>query len=112
MDTHAGWGYKCATLFQDRKKKVLQRSDSVRYQMDREFLSQIDQVKELLPEPADKLDDATLICECFCVNAKDIRQACSAPQKVDIRLLQQQLSLGHGCQSCLKNIDSWIYKIF
>ena len=81
--------------------------------MDRDFLHQIDQLNELLTcSEVAKLDDEVLICECFCVNVKDIRQACAAAQKVDIRLLQETLSLGEGCQSCTKRIDSWVNNIF
>jgi NAD(P)H-nitrite reductase large subunit len=83
-------------------------------QMDQDFLQQIDQVKDLLPEPAtvEKLDDEVVICECFCVNVKDIREACAAASQVDIRLLQERFSLGHGCQSCMKSKDLWVSKIF
>lgn len=81
--------------------------------MDREFLRQIDQVSELISDlPGEKLDDEVLICECFCVSVADIRRTCAEAQKVDIRLLQERLSLGHGCQSCLKSQDSWVNKIF
>lgn len=75
--------------------------------MDREFLRQIDSIEELLT--VEKLEDDVLICECFCVSVKDIRETCA--EQVDLPLLQDQFSLGLGCQSCLKNKDSWIDKI-
>jgi len=81
--------------------------------MDEEFLSQIDHVAEFLPDPHDKkLDDEVLICECFCVSVRDIRTACAHLHEVDLRLLQENLSLGHGCQTCLRHLDSWVTKIF
>lgn len=80
--------------------------------MDKEFLSQIDRVDELLPSAPEKLNNEVLICECFCVSVADIREACHDIQKVDLKLLQDNFSLGHGCQGCLKRIDSWLHKIF
>ena len=79
-------------------------------EIDEEFLRQIDQVEDLLPTTLDKLDDDTLICECFCVSVRDIRLLCET--KVDLQLLQEDLHLGQGCTTCLKNIDSWIHRIF
>ena len=79
--------------------------------MDKEFLSQIDRVDELISS-TEKLDDEILICECFCVNVADIREACQDLATVDVELLQKKFSLGQGCTSCLKNIDSWVNKIF
>jgi NAD(P)H-nitrite reductase large subunit len=78
--------------------------------MDREILELIENLDELIAPPQQKLDDETLICECFCVNVRDIRELCST--SVDLDLLKDQLNLGGGCQSCLKNKDSWIDKIF
>ena len=78
--------------------------------MDKEFLRLMDNVDELIARPADKLDDETLICECFCVSAGDIRELCST--EVDLDLLKERLNLGGGCQTCIKNKDSWIKKIF
>jgi NAD(P)H-nitrite reductase large subunit len=79
--------------------------------MDKEFLRQIDRLDEYLSTP-EKLENEALICECFCVSAGDIREACAGIQKVDLALLQNNFSLGHGCQSCLKQFESWAYKIF
>lgn len=78
--------------------------------MDKDFLRLIESVGELIPQPAEKLDDETLICECFCVSVKDIREICT--NHVDLDLLQDQFQLGQGCQSCLKRKDSWIHNIF
>lgn len=78
--------------------------------MDKDFLHQIENVDELIPRPEEKLDDETLICECFCVSALDIRETCT--NFVDLDLLKKRFNLGEGCQSCLKNKDTWINKIF
>lgn len=77
---------------------------------DKEFLHLMENLDELIPPLNKKLDDETLICECFCVSAGDIRQVCES--QVDLDLLKQELSLGQGCQSCLKNKDSWVNRIF
>lgn len=78
--------------------------------MDKDLLRLIESVDELIAHLPKKLEDEALICECFCVNAGDIRELCDS--KVDLHLLQSQLSLGQGCQSCLKNKDCWVDKIF
>jgi NAD(P)H-nitrite reductase large subunit len=78
--------------------------------MDKEFLRLMESVDELIPRPTEKLDDEVLICECFCVNVGDIRALCST--EVDLDLLKDRLNLGGGCQTCIKNKDSWINKIF
>lgn len=78
--------------------------------MDKEFLSLIENVDELIPQAREKLADDVLICECFCVNVGDIRSLCETT--VDIDLLKDRLNLGGGCQTCLKSMDSWIDKIF
>lgn len=78
--------------------------------MDKEFLHLMDNVDELIPRPADKLADEILICECFCVSVGDIRELCKT--EVDLDLLKDRLNLGAGCQTCIKNKDSWIHKIF
>jgi NAD(P)H-nitrite reductase large subunit len=80
---------------------------------EKELLSHIDQVGELLSQlPAAQLGDDVLICECFCVSVRDIREACQYKQRVDLELLAKNLSLGHGCQSCLQSADSWQNLIF
>jgi NAD(P)H-nitrite reductase large subunit len=81
--------------------------------MDKDFLRQIDDLGTLIPPKEEEvLSDDFLICECFCVSAGDIRTACESQGKVDLELIQNQLSLGQGCQGCIKRIDSWIEKIF
>lgn len=81
--------------------------------MDKDFLNQIDNVGELLANLQDeKLDEEVLICECFCVNVRDIREMFADTGVVDLEVLQSRLDLGKGCQSCLKSKDSWIDKIF
>ncbi len=77
--------------------------------MNKELLHEIDNITEILPEPAKKLAGDVLICECFCVSVNDIRQACKV---FDLQIVQDDLQLGHGCQSCLRGIDSWVDKIF
>lgn len=79
--------------------------------MDKEFLSQIDQIDELISR-SEKLDDEVLICECFCVNVSDIRTVCGDKQVFDLKKVQESFNLGHGCQGCLKKIDSWVNNIF
>jgi len=79
--------------------------------MDKEFLSQIDQIDDLITS-TETLEDEVLICECFCVNVADIRDTCHKQQIVDVKTLQDTFSLGLGCQGCLKRIDSWVNKIF
>ena len=83
----------------------------VEQDFDSEFLTQIDQVDELISS-TDKLDDETLICECFCVNVADIRQLCDEHKELDLEKVQSEFNLGQGCQGCLKRIDSWVNKIF
>lgn len=78
--------------------------------MDKEFLHLMDSVSELIPEAPGKLDDETLICECFCVSAADIRSL-GGPD-VELEKCRTTFALGTGCQTCVKNIDSWMNKIF
>ncbi len=78
--------------------------------MDKDILSQIESLDELIPRPTELLPDECLICECFCVAASDIREVCQG--HVDLELLKTQFNLGSGCQSCVKTSDSWINKIF
>lgn len=78
--------------------------------MDKDILRLMENVDELIPHPAEKLDDDTLICECFCVSAGDIREVCST--SVDLELLKTRFNFGGGCQTCLKSKESWINKIF
>lgn len=79
-------------------------------ELDEDFLLQITNMAELLPEPHELLDDDCLICECFCVSAGDIRKVSS--ETVDLTLLKAKFHLGTGCQSCIKNFESWKDKIF
>ncbi len=81
--------------------------------MDKEFLRQIDQASELLTQTGpEKLSDEVLICECFCVNVRDIREACKIMSEVDLGLLKSRFSMGEGCQSCVKAAPEWVSKIF
>lgn len=81
--------------------------------MDKEFLRQIDQANELLTQLVpEKLSDDVLICECFCVSVRDIREACAEKSEVDLGLLARRFSMGEGCQSCMKAAPEWVNKIF
>ena len=79
------------------------------YDMEKAFYHLMDNLEELVPAPAEKLDDDCLICECFCVSAKDIRDL--GLENLELDILQKRLSLGSGCQSCLKSKDDWIARI-
>ncbi len=78
--------------------------------MENDFIEQIENLEDLIGSPKEKLDDDCLICECFCINVRDIRDRYELA--VDIDLLTRDLSLGRGCQSCLKNKDVWIDRVF
>ncbi len=78
--------------------------------MDKEILRLMENLDELISVPPAKLDGETLICECFCVSAADIRDVCRG--QVDLTVLKEQYQLGQGCQSCIKNKDFWMSKIF
>ena len=78
--------------------------------MDKDFLRLMENVDELISRPTDKLEDETLICECFCVNAGDIRNVCTS--SVNLDQLSDRFNMGQGCQSCIKNKENWINKIF
>lgn len=109
MDFSPGARYKPATL-STRLKSLLICFASKEYEMDKEFLRLMETVDDMIPRDPEKLDEETLICECFCVNVGDIKEVCSG--KVDLELLENRLGLGGGCRSCLKNKESWISKIF
>ena len=105
-------GYKCPTLFSRMKAGVLLSETRVK-NMDKEFLRQIDHANELVTQAQDqKLKDEVLICECFCVNVRDIREACAEQDRVDLEFLRKSFSLGEGCTSCIKAAPEWINKIF
>ncbi len=78
--------------------------------MDKDFLHLMENVDELIARPAEKLEDEALICECFCVSAGDIRSL--GTTSVDLEILKDHFNMGQGCQSCIKNKDTWINKIF
>ena len=83
---------------------------SKEYDMDKDFLRLMETVDELITRPTEKLEDGVLICECFCVSAGDIRELCTS--SVDLDLLKDHFNMGQGCQTCIKNKNSWINKIF
>ena len=67
----------------------------------------IDSMHTLLPE--EKCKDETIICECFLVNASDIRSLTES--EMGISEVMTKLSMGTGCGSCLKNKMTWIKTI-
>ncbi len=79
--------------------------------MEKEILSQIDRIDDLI-ERSTKLDDEVLICECFCVSVGDIRTTCQSEGAFDLTKVQDTFSFGRGCSECLKKIDSWVHNIF
>lgn len=109
MDFDLTKRYKPSTLY-FLTKWYLIRDATKEYDMDKTFLHLMDSLEDLLPGHLEKLDDEALICECFCVSVKDIRDLCAG--KVDLAILEDQLGLGNGCQSCLKRKDDWMNKIF
>jgi bacterioferritin-associated ferredoxin len=80
--------------------------------MDEDFLRAIDNLDELIPEQKQLLDDEILICECFCVNVRDIRDSFKESKKVDLSILSERLCMGKGCGSCIKSSSEWLDKIF
>lgn len=78
--------------------------------MDKEFFRLIEEIDDFIPSPQEKLDNETLVCECFCVSALDIRDVCQVA--VDLDLLKERFMMGEGCRSCIKNKDSWVNNIF
>ncbi|MCO4753629.1 MAG: (2Fe-2S)-binding protein [Bacteriovoracaceae bacterium] len=58
--------------------------------------------------------DSFLVCECKCVSIGDIKEALTIGNihTVDLDYLKEQLGLGSGCSSCLKDFKSWSSKIF
>lgn len=65
----------------------------------------------LEPSCADeKYTDDTLICECLCISAGDIRSILKN-RVIDIKFLRNELMLGSGCSSCTKSFCKWKSKI-
>ena len=80
--------------------------------MDKDFLTQIDNLDELIGPPKNLLDDNVLICECFCVSVGDIREVCAATRVVDVEKLQDSFHFSQGCGTCLRRKNEWIDLIF
>lgn len=80
---------------------------------DEEFLNAIDNLHELIPTTTEKLSDDVLICECFCVSVREIKECLSGPRSdvTDLEFLSEQLQMGTSCGSCMKKSASWINKI-
>ena len=53
-----------------------------------------------------------LICECFSVNAGDIRQYIGDKQLFTLDNLSKKFCMGTGCKSCINNKSDWFNKIF
>ena len=76
----------------------------------RDLLRDIENLADFIDQSSNKkLDDETIICECFCVNVSDIRK--QTTKTIDLKVLKESFGLGTGCQSCVKDIDSWKDKI-
>lgn len=58
------------------------------------------------------LTDDTLICECMCISVADIKELFKDTKDVDLKILQEQLSVGQGCSTCLRDFRHWKDKIF
>lgn len=80
--------------------------------MDDEFLSSIDNLYGLIAEDLPLLHDDELICECFCVSVKDIKDCLNDINYVDLNLLTNKLGMGKSCASCLKNAADWKERLF
>lgn len=63
-------------------------------------------------EKEELISDDTLICECMCVSAGDIRIEFKNSQIVDLEVLKNKLCVGQGCSSCIKSFEQWKNKIF
>lgn len=57
-----------------------------------------------------KLDDDHLICECMCVSVGMIREILIG-KEVNLSLLSEELGLGSGCSSCMRDFAQWKDKI-
>ncbi|MBL7664145.1 MAG: (2Fe-2S)-binding protein [Bacteriovoracaceae bacterium] len=58
------------------------------------------------------LDNNLLICECNCVSVAEIKSLFKQRSEIDLEILKQKFGFGSGCQSCVKNKDTWIDNIF
>ena len=78
-----------------------------------EFLNAIDNLHELIPSGSEKLADDVLICECFCVSVREIKECLieNHSNVADLKSLSKQLKMGTSCGACIKNSASWIEKI-
>jgi hypothetical protein len=63
-------------------------------------------------EHKELIDDNTLICECMCFSAGDIRKKFDNSKIVDLEILVNDRCVGHGCSSCVKSFAQWKDKIF
>jgi NAD(P)H-nitrite reductase large subunit len=73
---------------------------------EKELLAEIENLTELIDYDEATLSDDFLICECYCVSVKDIREVCEQLGSFDLKTVQDRFGLGKGCQSCLKFIDN------
>ena len=62
-------------------------------------------------ESKETLTDDTLICECMCISAFDIRECFYNTDEIEVKILQDRLGMGQGCASCLKDFEQWKNKI-
>ena len=61
-------------------------------------------------ESDQKLTDDQLICECMCINVGTIREKIIG-KDLSLAFLSEELGLGSGCSSCLKDFKYWKDKI-
>ena len=74
--------------------------------------------EELLHEAREILDgqphksEEDLICECCSITLRDIKEFTKGNKELlDLNVLLNELKLGSGCSSCVKNFESWKSKI-
>lgn len=67
----------------------------------------ISEAEEALREDTRTAEDDCLVCECFCISLKDIRDFCIENPEAGLKGLQERLSLGTGCGTCLRRLDDW-----
>lgn len=59
-----------------------------------------------------QISDDVLICECFCVDVKDIKESFNKLNDFDINILVKKFGFSTGCTSCLKGLDKKLEHIF
>lgn len=75
-----------------------------------DIYNEIDNFRDLI-DSNNLLNDETLLCECLCVSAGDLRQNFT-PNTFILETLNSWQGMGTGCGQCLKNFENWKNKIF